>query len=59
MDAAENAPEPNYLVRLQDHPMPKTKKDIKKFLCVCGWIRVYVLRFAEFATPLTNLLKKR
>lgn len=36
VDHTGNSPEPEYLARLQDHRTPNTKKEVKKFLGVCG-----------------------
>ena len=36
-------------------PVPKTKKDVRSFLEMCGYYRRFVENYAEIARPLTNL----
>lgn len=59
IDAAGNAPETSYLTRLQEQPVPNNKRQLRKFLGICGWIRDYIPRFADIAAPLTDLLGEK
>lgn len=38
------------------YPIPKTIRQIRRFLIICGWYRRFIQNFATLATPLTELL---
>ena len=40
-------------------PVPKTKRNVRQFLGVSGYYRRFVPKYAEIASPLTNLLKNK
>ena len=42
---------------IQDYPVPKSKKDVKSFLGLAGFYRMFIRSFAKIAAPLTALLK--
>ena len=43
---------------IQDLPVPKSKKEIRRFLGCVGFYRKFCHNFAAISTPLTNLLRK-
>jgi hypothetical protein len=53
-----NRPQESPLRQIQDASIPRTKKQLQRFLGLANWVREYVPRFAEIAAPLTDLLHK-
>ena len=51
-------PLPYKLDSIKKIPVPKCMKEIKQFLCVTGYYRKFVPRFADILRPLTRLTKK-
>ena len=45
--------------KIQNAPIPVTKKQVKSLLGLCGYYRRFVPHFAEKAEPLTDLTKSR
>ena len=41
-----------------NYPVPKTVKEVRRFLGIAGWYHRFVPSFAAVAAPLTNLMKK-
>jgi hypothetical protein len=52
-------PVPLKLQVINDWPQPKTPRDIRSFLGVCGFYHQFIPTYATIATPLTNLLHKK
>ena len=52
-------PLPKHLKQIEEMPRPKNRKEVRKFLGTCNWLRDYVPRFSHMATPLTDLLSPR
>ena len=51
-----NQPQPEHVRAILEASPPETRKELRKFLGICGWLRKYVPRFAETAADLTDLL---
>ncbi|XP_068228128.1 uncharacterized protein [Palaemon carinicauda] len=47
-----------YVEAITEFPIPKNKREVRKFLGMVGYYRRFVKNFADLAAPLTNLLKK-
>jgi len=41
-----------------DYPRPKSCKDVKRFLGLCGWYRHFIQNYADIISPLNILLRK-
>lgn len=51
-------PDLNKVKCLREYPTPRRPKDIQKFLGFVGFYRRMIPKFAEYAKPMTKLLKK-
>lgn len=54
--SSTNYPLQDHLRKIQEHPAPRTIKELRGFMGLANWIRDHIPEFAELATPLTNLL---
>lgn len=43
---------------VEEFPVPKTKKQIRSFVGLCGWYRRLIPHYSDLTAPLTLLLKK-
>jgi len=50
--------DPEKISAVSQYPIPKTPKNIKQFLGLCGWYRHFIPNLSEIAEPLNKLLKK-
>ncbi|KAJ3651676.1 hypothetical protein Zmor_017700 [Zophobas morio] len=50
--------DPAKIKAVEHYPRPKSAKEIKAFLGLCGFYRKFVPKFAALAKPLTTLTKK-
>jgi len=50
--------DPEKVRAIAEFPVPKSAKQIRRFLGMSGWYRRFIQNYAILATPLTNLLKK-
>jgi len=50
--------EENKVVGVLNWPIPKTVRDIRKFLGLANYYRRFVKDFAKLTQPLNNLMKK-
>ena len=50
--------DPVKLKAIQDWPLPRTVKDVQKFLGFCNFYRQFVKDYSQIARPLFNLTKK-
>lgn len=41
-----------------DYPVPKTVKEVRRFLGICGWYRRFILNYSDKSSQISNLLKK-
>ena len=57
--SAGNEAKVEHVRAILDAPMPRNRKDLRKFLGICGWLREFVPDFAQMALPLTALLAAR
>ena len=46
------------LAPITDYPTPRTAKDVKRFVGLCGWYRQYIENFATVMEPLNRCLRK-
>ncbi|UYV71202.1 hypothetical protein LAZ67_8002154 [Cordylochernes scorpioides] len=51
-------PDPDKIKAVQDFPQPTTVKGIRRFIGLANFYQKFIPRFAEIATPLTNLTQK-
>ena len=51
-------PNPEKIEVVQKYDIPKTPKQIKQFLGLCGYYRKFIRDFAKIAKPMTTYLKK-
>ncbi|KAF0691406.1 Uncharacterized protein FWK35_00036669, partial [Aphis craccivora] len=52
------AKQPEKLVCIDNFPVPKKVRDVRKFLGVCNWYNQFVVNYADTIVPHTNLLKQ-
>ncbi|XP_041461225.1 uncharacterized protein LOC121412478 [Lytechinus variegatus] len=52
------APREAKVQAIVDFPAPSTKKEVMRFLGMCGFYRKFVPNFSDIVVPLTDLLKK-
>ena len=52
------APRSAKVQAIMDFPSPSSKKEVLRFLGMCGFYRKFVPNFSEVVAPLTDLLKK-
>jgi hypothetical protein len=50
--------DPIKLKAIQDWPLPRTVKEVQKFLGFCNFYRRFVKDYSHIARPLFNLTKK-
>lgn len=53
-----HGPDPEKLAAIRGLAQPKTKKELRSLLGLCGYYREYVKNYAEVAAPLTSLTKR-
>lgn len=52
-------PQTRHLGQILNHPQPTTRRQLRAFLGLCGWLRSFLPRFADTAAPLTDLLSHK
>ena len=58
MGSGEVKPKKGKVSAIRNFKRPITKKDVRLFLGMCGYYRVFIKQFSTIAMPLTNLTKK-
>lgn len=51
-------PDPGKVDAISNFPIPRTVRQVRSFLGMCGWYNRYIANFAATAAPLTDLLAK-
>lgn len=51
-------PDPNKVNAITEYPIPRTVRQVRSFLGMCGWYHRYISGFADIAAPMTDLTKK-
>lgn len=51
--------DPDKIAALMDYPIPKSIKDIRRFLGMAGWYHKFISNFASVVAPITDLLKNK
>lgn len=52
-------PDPGKVEAITNFPIPRTVKQVRSFLGMCGWYQRYIAGYASIAAPITDLLKKQ
>ena len=52
------APNDEKVQAILSYPTPKSARDVKRYLGVCGYYRGFIQNYGSIAAPLTSLLKK-
>lgn len=51
-------PDPGRVKCISECPVPKTTKQLRRFLGMAGWYQRYIKNYSTISAPLTDLLKK-
>lgn len=51
-------PDPGKVEAITNFPIPRTIRQVRSFLGMCGWYQRYIAGYAALAAPITDLLKK-
>lgn len=51
-------PDPDKIAPIENYPIPKSVKDVRRLLGLAGWYRRFIPDFATITAPITNMLKK-
>ena len=57
--ATGNGPQQCDLQGIQTASTPRTRRDLRKFLGLCNWLREYIEDFTKLALPMTDLLNTK
>jgi hypothetical protein len=52
------SPDPSKVQCVKEYPIPRSVKEVQRFLGLVGFYRRWIRRFSELAAPLTQLTKK-
>ena len=53
-----NEAKPEHVRAILEAPIPTSRKGLRKFFGICGWLREFIPNFAVLALPLTALLSR-
>ncbi|CAD7089964.1 unnamed protein product [Hermetia illucens] len=51
--------DPDKVHAIKDFPRPKTVRQLRRFLGMCGWYQRFVPNYASLTAPLTDMLQKK
>lgn len=51
-------PDPGKVDAIWNFPVPRTVRQVRSFLGMCGWYQRYIAGYAAIASPITDLLSK-
>lgn len=52
-------PDPEKIAAIEDYPVPKSVKDVRRLIGLTGWYRRFIPNFATITAPITELTKKK
>lgn len=50
--------DPEKVIAIREFPLPRSIRQLRRFLGVCGWYRRFVRNFASVSSPITDMLQK-
>lgn len=50
--------DPDKVAAIQTFPLPKTQRQLRRFIGMCNWYRSFIKNFADLSGPLTYCLRK-
>lgn len=59
LDAKGLKADPQKIQPILDYPIPKSVRDVRRFLGLSGWYRRFIRDYSEITAPLTDLLKTK
>ncbi len=58
MDNAKSQPDPRKIAAIQHFPTPKTTMNVRTFLGLIRYYKIFITRYVKIAEPLFALTKK-
>lgn len=50
--------DPEKIAPIRDYPIPRTLRQVRRFIGMASWFRAFIKNFASIITPISSLLKK-